>query len=119
MCILADHDTFESAVENHVDGGEQDWGAIQVRHASDFATKGAFSRVFGELFGSINAQIGHHLYPSVNHVFLPELIPIIREACLEFDIPYASHDTLLGALLSVSKMVKASNVDALEKVKEW
>jgi fatty acid desaturase len=115
MCILADHDTFESAIENHVDLGEKDWGEIQVRHAADFASNDSLaSTLFGELFGSINAQIGHHLYPSVNHVYLKELVPLIRQACEEFDIPYASHGTLLSALLSVSKNFKETNIAALK-----
>jgi fatty acid desaturase len=111
MCILADHDTFESAVENHVGGGQQevDWGEIQVRHSSDFAAKGVYGDLFAEVFGAINLQIAHHLFPSVNHVHLRSLIPLIRETCDEYNIPYASHDTLFGALLSVSKTYKHMN----------
>jgi fatty acid desaturase len=118
MCILADHDTYESGIENHLDGGVADWGEIQVRHAADFASNPSFSsRLFTELFGSINAQIGHHLFPSVNHVHLRALVPIIKQTCEEFDVPYASHGTLLGALASVSKMFQATNQDARDKVK--
>ncbi|KAH9249396.1 hypothetical protein BASA81_012927 [Batrachochytrium salamandrivorans] len=115
MCILADHDTFESAVENHVDEGEMDWGEVQTRHASDFASKGMYGRVFSELFGSINAQIAHHLFPSVNHVHLFALVPIIRQCCEEYKIPYANHDSLTGALFSVSKTLKSINQDAIDK----
>ena len=89
--------------------GEADWGEIQVRHASDFASSGFQSALFTELFGSINVQIGHHLFPSVNHVRLPELKPIIQQTCAEFNVPYASHDTLFQALVSVSKMIKYMN----------
>lgn len=117
MCILADHDTFESAVENHVAGGEKDWGEIQVRHSSDFAAKGMWGYFFGEVFGSINVQIAHHLFPSVNHVHLRGLIPVIRQTCEEFNIPYASHDTLFGALISVSKALQTFNQDMVEKEK--
>lgn len=115
MCILADHDTFESAVENHVDEGEMDWGEVQTRHASDFASKGMYGQVFSELFGSINAQIAHHLFPSVNHVHLFSLVPIIRQCCDEYKIPYANHDSLTGALFSVSKTLKSINQDAIDK----
>jgi linoleoyl-CoA desaturase len=117
MCILADHDTYESAIENHMTGGSVDWGEIQVRHSADFAAAGMFSRLFGEVFGGINAQIGHHLYPSVNHVYLAELIPIIKETCQEFNIPYASHDTLLEALLSVSETLHATMGRGYERKK--
>ena len=29
-------------------------------------------------FGGINYQIEHHLFPSVNHVHLPRIAPIVR-----------------------------------------
>ena len=115
MCILADHDTYESVVENHATGNAVDWGEIQVRHSSDFAGKGMWGNFFGEVFGNINVQIGHHLFPSVNHVHLRRLIPIIRQTCEEFNIPYSSHDTLFGALASVSKMLHTMNEDTLTK----
>lgn len=117
MCILADHDTYESVIENHAQGNAVDWGEIQVRHSSDFAGKGMWGNFFGEVFGNINVQIGHHLFPSINHVHLRELIPIIQQTCEEFKIPYSSHDTLFGALVSVSKMLHVMNEDTLSKTK--
>lgn len=107
MCIIPDHDTFESAIQNHVNDGEVDWGEVQVRHSSDFGGKGFLGRCFTQMFGGINLQIGHHLFPSVNHVHLPELVPIIKETCAEFNVPYAEQGTVLSALWSFVRTVHA------------
>ena len=57
MCIIPDHDTFESAIENHVDSGKLDWGEVQVRHSSDFGGKGFLGQCFTQMFGGINIQV--------------------------------------------------------------
>jgi len=108
VCIVPDHDTFDSAITNHIEGGKADWGEIQVRHASDFSGQGVLGGIFTEFFGSINVQIGHHLYPSLNHIYLPEIAPIIKQTCKEFNIPYAHQGTIPEALLSFVKTVHLS-----------
>jgi len=105
LCIVPDHDTYDSAILNHVSGDRVDWGEIQVRHASDFGGLGVLGRAFTEMFGSINVQIAHHLYPSVNHIYLPEIQPIIKQTCAEFNIPYAHQKTMLEAAWSFIKTV--------------
>jgi linoleoyl-CoA desaturase len=105
VCIVPDHDTYDSAIDNHVSGGRIDWGEIQVRHASDFGGQGFFGRCFTEMFGSINVQIAHHLYPSVNHIYLPEIAPIIQKTCAEYKIPYAQQSSIPVAIWSFIKTV--------------
>jgi fatty acid desaturase len=107
-CILPDHDSFESVVENHVPVTEAspDWGEIQVRHSGNF--KGYY---FSKLCGGINFQIEHHLFPSVNHSYLEEISPIVQQTCKEFNIPYVSHSNLLTALWSVACAVKECMVE--------
>ncbi len=77
MCIVGDHDTYETAVTNHTkiddDGATTtaekerekviDWGEAQVRNTSNFARDIPW---FSTLFGSINYQIEHHLFPGMN-----------------------------------------------------
>ena len=105
LCIVPDHDTYDSAVENHLFEGRVDWGEIQVRHASDFGGQGFWGRCFTEVFGSINVQIAHHLYPSLNHIYLPEVAPIIQKTCAEFNIPYAVQGSIPEAVASFVKTV--------------
>lgn len=49
------------------------------------------------MFGGINYQIEHHLFPSVCGVHLSEIAPIVKKTCKEFDIPYVHHNTLNDA----------------------
>jgi fatty acid desaturase len=105
LCIIPDHDTFDTAIENHVEGGKVDWGEIQVRHSSDFGGQGFLGGCFTEMFGCINVQIGHHLFPSLNHTYLPEIVPIIKQTCEEFDIPYAHQGSIPAAIWSFVKTV--------------
>ena len=107
LCIVPDHDTYDSAITNHIDEGNADWGEIQVRHASDFGGKGTLGRAFTEFFGSINVQIAHHLYPGLNHIYLPEIVPIIKKTCEEYNIPYAHQGTVPEAIFSFFKTVYA------------
>lgn len=104
-CIVPDHDTYDTVVDNHKGSGRVDWGEIQVRHASDFGGHGLSGRAFTEFFGCINVQIAHHLYPSMNHIHLPEIAPIIQETCAEFKIPYARQPTVLAAAWSFMRTV--------------
>jgi len=105
ICILPDHDSFESAVENHIEANSTslpDWGEIQVRHSSDFG-KGVWGRLFGEVAGGINFQIVHHLFPGVSHVHFPMLTKVVEETCAEYNVPFVRHDSLAAALWSVAK----------------
>jgi fatty acid desaturase len=106
MCILPDHDTYESAIENRVDSPKVvDWGEVQVRHSSDFGGRGILGRAFSHFFGGINVQIAHHVFPGCSHMYLPEVALIIEDTCKEFNIPYASHPTFSGAVWSFVKTI--------------
>lgn len=86
MCIAPDHDTYESSVIDHdSESGSRDWGELQVRRSANF---GIPSRIVSELFGGINYQIEHHLFPSVCHVHYPYISEIVKKTCDEYGIPY-------------------------------
>jgi len=102
--IALDHDTYESNVENHYSG--KDWLKMQVCHSGNFLNG---NRVWTIIFGSINYQIEHHLFPNMSSVHYPTIAPVVREFCKEHDIPYVHHDTLVGAFRSYMKMIKFRN----------
>ena len=93
--ILPDHDLFETNL-NHKDG-VTDWGELQVRHSGNFAPN---NRLYTLLYGGINYQIEHHLFPSLCSYHLPSISHIVRETCKEFDIKYVSMPTVKSAYLS-------------------
>ena len=53
------------------------------------------------LYGGINYQIEHHLFPTICHVHFEEIKPIVKDTCKEFNIPYVEHYSIYSALKSV------------------
>lgn len=100
MCILPDHDTFETDQNRLTDMKNKDWGEIQVRHSSDFATD---NWLVCACFGGINYQIEHHLFPTICHVHYHKIHPIVIQTCKEFNIPFVKHPTFYTAITSVLK----------------
>jgi fatty acid desaturase len=90
--IIFDHDSFESIVTNDYQG--KDWLRLQIHHSSNFLND---NTLWTRVFGSINHQIEHHLFPNVSNYHYPDIKPIVEDYCLEHDIPYVHHDTLFDA----------------------
>lgn len=101
MCVAPDHDTYESSILDHnPEEGRRDWGEIQVRRSSNFSLDWP---IVCALFGGINYQIEHHLFPSVSHVHYPYISPIVKRTCKEYGIPYHSM-SWVGAIQSCFKL---------------
>ena len=77
---------------------ERDWAMLQVVTSSNF---GVDSWWCTQLSGGANLQIEHHLFPSVNHLHLPAISPIIRQTCHEFRVPYLSFPTFRASVYLV------------------
>ena len=56
-------------------GDTPDWGELQVRNSANFATA---SSLVCALYGGINFQIEHHLFPTLCHVRYKSIQPIVR-----------------------------------------
>ena len=73
------------------------WSHHQVITTSDFATK---SKTTTWLLGGFNHHITHHLFPSIAHIYYPEITPIIKRTILEFGLPYTYQNSLFKAYKS-------------------
>ena len=93
-----------------------DWGEVQVRNSADFACGGLDTVC--HLYGGINYQIEHHLFPSINHAHLPAIAPIIREACREFGIEHVAYPNTISAFAATIAQYRDVQKDkaALEQV---
>lgn len=80
-----------------------DWAVSQLLNTANFAPK---SRLFSWFVGGLNFQIEHHLFPNVCHVHYKKLSKIVRKTAEEFNLPYNSEKTFVGALSSHAKMLK-------------
>lgn len=76
---------------------EAEWAVHQVVTTANFATH---DRVWNWLFGGLNFQIEHHLFPRISHVHYPELSKRLRLVCAEFGIAYREFPSLRSALRS-------------------
>ena len=109
VCILPDHDTEETrdAAAPLAGAPPRDWGEEQVRNSANFATR---NPVVCGLYGGINYQIEHHLFPTLCHVHYERIQPIVRQACKEYAIPYVDHPTVVSAYASALRAIATATL---------
>ena len=71
-----------------------DWGETQVRNSGNFITN---NYLYSYIFGGINYQIEHHLFPSLCPIHYHKIQNIVKQTCKEFNIPYIDSDGLFKA----------------------
>ncbi len=81
---------------------EDDWASHQMKTTANFAQK---NRVLSWFVGGLNYQIEHHLFPNICHVHYKKIAPIIQETAKEFNLPYHSKPTFIGAVVSHAKVL--------------
>jgi len=102
--VALNHDTYETSIENRYEG--DDWLKLQVCNSGNFLNK---NMLWTKIFGSINYQIEHHLFPNMSNVHYPTISPIVKNFCEERNIPYVNHTTIYGGYNSYLKMLKINN----------
>jgi linoleoyl-CoA desaturase len=81
---------------------ENHWAEHQLRTTMNFATA---DPVFSWLVGGLNYQVEHHLFPNICHVHYPRISSIVESTAREFNMPYHSQKTFIGALWSHEVML--------------
>lgn len=87
---------------NETGNMEDDWAAHQLKTTADFAQKSIF---FSWFVGGLNFQVEHHLFPNICHVHYKKIAPIIKKTAQEFNLPYHSKRTFMGAIASHAKLL--------------
>ncbi len=64
------------------------------------------NRILTWFIGGLNYQVEHHLFPNICHIHYRKLSPIVIETAREFDIPYNSEKSFVGALINHTRMLK-------------
>lgn len=75
----------------------------QLMTTSNFATK---NKLVNFLFGGLNFQVEHHLFPQVSHIHLRNIAPIVRKTAAEIGLPYHENPTFFAALKAHFRMLK-------------
>jgi linoleoyl-CoA desaturase len=81
---------------------EADWAVNQLYNTADFAPK---SKWFSWYVGGLNFQVEHHLFPNICHIHYSKLAEIVKSTAEEFNLPYYSYKTFVGALADHTKML--------------
>jgi len=81
---------------------EDDWASHQMKTTANFAPK---NWALSWFVGGLNFQIEHHLFPNICHVHYKKIAPIIKETAKEFNLPYHSKSTFIGAVVSHAKLL--------------
>lgn len=83
---------------------ENNWAIHQLNTTVNFSRKSKFLTWY---LGGLNFQVEHHLFPNVCHIHYPALATIVKTTAEEFGVPYLENQTLLQAVSSHIKMLKA------------
>ena len=92
--IVVNHEVPETAGKI-VAGERRDWGEHQVLTSHNYGVESAFAL---HMSGGLNMQIEHHLFPSIYYTHYPALSKIVREACVEFGLPYNTSSSIVEAV---------------------
>eukprot|EP00475_Leptophrys_vorax_P025401 TRINITY_DN3559_c0_g2_i1.p1 TRINITY_DN3559_c0_g2~~TRINITY_DN3559_c0_g2_i1.p1 ORF type:complete len:454 (-),score=85.29 TRINITY_DN3559_c0_g2_i1:77-1438(-) len=80
---------------------KRDWGVLQLVHSSNFKLPGLLTQIFG----GMNYQIEHHLFPSVHPIHYPALSRIVRRLANKYELPYLCYSSWFHALLAHWRML--------------
>jgi linoleoyl-CoA desaturase len=76
---------------------ENNWAIHEMRTTANYANG---STIFAWFIGGLNHQIEHHLFPHVCHVHYKNISKIVKATAEQYNVPYHSHKTFLGAIKS-------------------
>lgn len=77
--------------------------AHQLLTTTNFAQK---NPVISWLVGGLNFQVEHHLFPNICHVHYPRLSKIVKATAEEYNLPYYSKKTFIGAVYAHASQLK-------------
>jgi linoleoyl-CoA desaturase len=111
-CVAPNHDTLKTHNATKDPLTERlDWGEVQVRSSADHScSSGVVHRAMAALYGGMNFQIEHHLFPSVSHVHYRKLHKIVKRTCKDFDIPLPEYSTWRRAMVGYKDLLALMSI---------
>jgi len=112
MALISAHVGEESVYPSpDADGKmETSWVRHQIITTVDFATN---NKLLSHLFGGFNHHVVHHLFPNICHIHYPVLTEILKETCVEYNMPYKSNPSLYQAMMSHFRFLKMRSQQGL------
>lgn len=69
------------------------------------------------LWGGLNYQIEHHLFPTMPRNNLSKVMPLVKDFCEENDLPYMVDDYFTGWKLEIDQFARVAKVADKMKTK--
>lgn len=86
---------------------ENEWAIHQIKTTANFSPG---NKIVSWFAGGLNYQIEHHLFPRISHVHYPAISKIVKAKCAEYGLPYHSIPTMMLAVRSHFRLMKAMGV---------
>ena len=83
-----------------------DWLRLQIHNSGNFVNN---NKIWTMMFGGINYQIEHHLFPRIAHYYYPDISPYVKDWCKENNIKYVHYPTIKENVLSLISYLKKTN----------
>lgn len=83
---------------------ENEWAIHQVKTTANFAPR---NKIISWFVGGLNYQVEHHLFPRISHIHYPAISRIVRNCCDQFNLPYHQYPTMMGAIRSHFRIMRA------------
>ncbi|KAM9998133.1 hypothetical protein ACTFIY_007767 [Dictyostelium cf. discoideum] len=105
--FLATPEIFDGADHPLPTTFNQDWAILQVKTTQDYAQDSVLSTFFS---GGLNLQVIHHCFPTIAQDFYPQIVPILKEVCKEYNVTYHYKPTFAEAIKShINYLYKMGN----------
>lgn len=106
LVLLTPHASTESEFPMPNEEGKMPlpWFVHQLVTTNDIKEDNWFTRFF---MGCFNYHIAHHLFPSINHVYYPEVTKVIENFAYKNHLPYHKF-TLMQSLKNHYKLLKSN-----------
>lgn len=106
MQIVINHEVPDT-MDAFTPGESVDWGAHQVRTSHNYRVDSLWAL---HMSGGLNMQVEHHLFPRVHYTHYPALSRIVRQACVEFGLPYHASTSVWQAIGKHYAVLKLNSV---------
>lgn len=83
----------------------ESWSVHQLKSSAIFAMRHRWNEW---IYGGLNYQIEHHLFPRICHVHYRHLAPIVQKTAAEFHLPYVAYSSFGSAFASHLRYLKAT-----------
>ena len=76
-----------------------DWGDSVILSETSNFHHWIWDYFLFHLIGGINFHIEHHLFPTINHVHIRKMSPIIKATCKEFNVNFTEYHELYEGIV--------------------